>query len=184
MASYVQVSTEPLLLAVVNEGLPTKGKAENPKQLKEGKKVESAQGWKNKSLHVQFLRHAEELKDGGSWDWMKKGDFKKETKGLITAAQDQALRTNVIKAKCEKQYQSPLCRMCVAKDETRSHLICECSKLAQLHYKHWHGNMARILHWTIDNNNNNNNNNSNNNNNNNQSYIMSILSKLEGITII
>ena len=31
------------------------------------------------------------------------GDLKKETEGMITAAQDQALRTNAIKAKVEKQ---------------------------------------------------------------------------------
>ena len=31
---------------------------------------------------------------------------------MITAAQDQALRTNAIKAKVEKQNLSPLCRMC------------------------------------------------------------------------
>ena len=33
-----------------------------------------------------------------------------ETEGMITAAQDQALRTNAIKAKVEKQNLSPLCR--------------------------------------------------------------------------
>ena len=32
----------------------------------------------------------------------------KEAEGLITAAQDQAWRTNVIKAKIEKQQLSPL----------------------------------------------------------------------------
>ena len=31
---------------------------------------------------------------------------------MITATQDQALRTNAIKAKVEKQNLSPLCRMC------------------------------------------------------------------------
>ena len=90
LATYVQASTEPLLLAVMNEGLPMKGKTENSKQLKERKKVERAQWWKNKPLHGQFLRQTEDLRDGASWDWMKKGDLK-ETKGLITAAQDQAL---------------------------------------------------------------------------------------------
>ena len=32
-----------------------------------------------------------------------RGDLKRETEGLTIAAQDQALRTNVIKAKIEKQ---------------------------------------------------------------------------------
>ena len=41
---------------------------------------------------------------------------------MITAAQDQALRTNAIKAKVEKQNLSPLCRMCGEKDESMGHL--------------------------------------------------------------
>ena len=42
---------------------------------------------------------------------MMRGDLKKEIEGLITAAQDQALRTNVIKTKIEKQQLSPLCSL-------------------------------------------------------------------------
>ena len=34
---------------------------------------------------------------------MKKGEFKKETEGLLIAAKEQALRTNAIKAKIDKQ---------------------------------------------------------------------------------
>ena len=53
-----------------------------------------------------------EIRDDATWDWLRKGDLKKETEGMIKAAQDQALRTNAIKAKVEKQNLSPLCRMC------------------------------------------------------------------------
>ena len=80
---------------------------------------------------------------------MNKGDLKKETEGLITAAQDQALRTNAIKARIEKQDLSPLCRMCGAKDETTHHLVCECSKLAQIEYKQRHDNFDRIVRWNL-----------------------------------
>ncbi|XP_048578959.1 uncharacterized protein LOC125560711 [Nematostella vectensis] len=80
---------------------------------------------------------------------MTKGNLKKETEGLITAAQDRALRTNAVKAKTEKQQISPLCRMCGLKDETVNHLLCECSKMAQSQYKHRHGNMVSIVHWAI-----------------------------------
>ncbi|XP_068754161.1 uncharacterized protein [Montipora capricornis] len=68
---------------------------------------------------------------------------------MITAAQDQALRTNAIKAKVEKQNLSPLCRMCGEKDESMGHLVGECSKLAQTEYKHRHDNVARMIHWNI-----------------------------------
>ena len=74
--------------------------------------------------------------------------IKKETEGLITATQDQALRTNVVKAKIEKQQLSPLCRMCGVKDETVGHLLCECSKMAQMQYKNRH-DVPSIVHWSI-----------------------------------
>ena len=38
-----------------------------------------------------------------SWDWLKGGILKKETEGLLTAAQDQALQTNYIKKKIDRQ---------------------------------------------------------------------------------
>ena len=65
------------------------------------------------------------------------------------AAQDQALRTNAVKTKIEKQDVSPLGRMCGKKDETVYHLICECSKMAQAEYHHRHNNVERIIHWEL-----------------------------------
>ena len=72
--------------------------------------------------------------------------MKKEAEGLITAKQDQAPRTNVIKASIEKQDMSPLCRVCGDKDATRNHLICECSKMD---YPQRHNNVAQIIHRDI-----------------------------------
>ena len=46
---------------------------------------------------------------------------KKETEGLITAAQDQSLRTNVMKARIEMANISPMCRMCNKAEETISY---------------------------------------------------------------
>ena len=66
------------------------------------KELERAEGWKNKSLHSQFLRQTEEIRDDATWAWLRKGALKKETEGMITAAQDQALRTKAIKTKVEK----------------------------------------------------------------------------------
>ena len=68
---------------------------------------------------------------------------------LIIVAQGQTLRTDVIKAKIEKQQLCPLCGICGVKDETVAHLLCGCSKMAQMQYKHRHGNVYRIVHWAI-----------------------------------
>ena len=47
-----------------------------------------------------------------SLSWLAVGDLKKATEDLIMAGQDQALRTNVIKANIEHERVSALCRMC------------------------------------------------------------------------
>ena len=36
------------------------------------------------------------------WRWLREGELKKETEGLIMAAQTQSLRTNVMKAQIDK----------------------------------------------------------------------------------
>ena len=91
------------MVAVAKEGLPLKEKTLTQKQLKEQKELEREEGWKKKPLHDQFLRQTEEIRDDAIWDWLRKEDLKKETEGMITAAQDQALRANAIKAKVEQQ---------------------------------------------------------------------------------
>ena len=49
--------------------------------------------------------------------------MKKETEGTVFAAQEQALRTNSIKAKIDKHPVSPKCRLCGTKEETYMHLV-------------------------------------------------------------
>ena len=77
---------------------------------------------------------------------MKNGDLKKETEGLITAAQDQALWPNAVKASIEGADVSPMCRMCGEREETVFHLACECCKMAQTDYKGRQDKLARVIH--------------------------------------
>ena len=81
-----------------------------------------------------------------SWRWLQNGDLKKETEGMILAAQGQALRTNYVKFRIDHSCVSPKFRMCGDKDETVWHVIGECSKLAGTEYKRRHDNVARIIH--------------------------------------
>ena len=143
LADNVQSSTRPLMVAVAKKGLPLKEKTLTQKQLKEQKELERAEDWRNKPLHGQFLRQTEEIRDDATLDWLRKGGLRKETEGMITAAHDQALRTNAINAKVEKQNLSPLCGMCGEKDES---VVGECGKLAQAEYKHRNNNVARMIH--------------------------------------
>ena len=89
-------------------------------------------------LHCQFLRDTEEIADEKSWNWIRNGHLKRETESLIIAAQDQAIRKNVIKAKIDKTWGDIKCRMCNAKDETITHIKSKCPKLAQKEYKRRH----------------------------------------------
>ena len=60
-------------------------------------KRKRTEGWSGKQLHGQFKREAEDL-SAVSLNWIKTGERKNETEGLIFAARDQALRTNAVKA--------------------------------------------------------------------------------------
>ena len=59
--------------------------------------------WQSKALHGQYLRDIEgKVNIEKTWSLLRNGDLKKETEGFLLAAQDQALRTNAIKAKIDK----------------------------------------------------------------------------------
>ena len=73
------------------------------------------EAYKEKILHGQH----ENLTVGSSdlWGLMRNGTLKKET-GMIMAAQDQALRMNVMKSQIDQQNVSPICRLCRKREET------------------------------------------------------------------
>ena len=65
---------------------------------------------------------------------------------MLFAAQEQALRTNSIKAKIDKQPVSPKYKLC---GETDTYLVSGQPKLAQKQYKRRHDNVARRDHWEL-----------------------------------
>ena len=69
--------------------------------------------YEDKHLHSALIRESNECRDDkDSWLWLKRGYLKKETEGLILAAQDQAIRTRWIKKHIDKMDISVNCRMC------------------------------------------------------------------------
>ena len=84
-----------------------------------------------------------------TWSWLRRGNLKRETESLITAAQDNAIRTNYIKAKIDRTQQNSKCRMCGERDETINHIVSECSKLAQREYKTRHDWVGKVIHWEL-----------------------------------
>ena len=84
-----------------------------------------------------------------TWTWLRKGNFKRETESLLIAAQNNAIRTNQIKARIVKMQQNRKCRLCGDRDETINHIISECSKLAQKESKTRHDSVSKVIHWEM-----------------------------------
>ena len=101
-------------------------------------------------MYGQFVREIpEQIDKERTWEWMRKRDLKVETEALISAAQGQVLRTNVVKCNIDTTGSSPLCILSGEKNETDTHLIYGCKELAQKEYKRRHDNIARIVDWKL-----------------------------------
>ena len=66
-----------------------------------------------------------------TWTWLRNGDFNKGGESLLIAAQNNAIRTNYIKAKIDNTQQNNKCKLRGERDETVNHIIIDCSKLVQ-----------------------------------------------------
>ena len=63
---------------------------ENPRDYESRIKEEKAKSWKEKALHGEFVQQTSHVAGEQSWTWLRDGFLKKETEGLILAAQEQA----------------------------------------------------------------------------------------------
>ena len=123
LRKYVSQNEDRLIVAARGNDMVER---DNEEEFKKRKREERKTEWREKPLH------AESISSEGSWFWLKIGKMKKETEGLLIAAQDQALRTDVIKMRIDKSHGNSKCRMCKEADETVTHIICQCRKFSQL----------------------------------------------------
>ena len=106
------------------------------------------QKWEKKQLYVRFKWLTNNISHQKTWTWQRKGNLKRETEFLLIAAQDNAIRTNHMKARIDKTQQNSKGRLFADRDETINHIISECSKVAE-EYKarrDWGGN---VTHWKM-----------------------------------
>ena len=62
------------------------------------------------------MRQNKEVRsDEQYWAWLQNGDLKMETESFIVAAQNQSIRTNLVKAKIDKSQGDSLSIECVEK---------------------------------------------------------------------
>ena len=107
------------------------------------------QKWEGKQLYVGFKRLINNISYDKTRTWQRKWNFKRETESLQIAAQDNAVRTNHIKARIDMTQQNSKCRLFRVRDETINHIISECCKLAQKEYKTWQDWVGKVIHWEM-----------------------------------
>ena len=146
LETYVQSSEEKILKAVRRKGVENQ---ETAASFKERRRTEKTQGWKEMPLYGQFARQSEDQRNDETWTCLKEGELKREKGSLIIAAQVQAIRTNYVKATINRSQDDPKCKMCKQNNETMSHIVSGCLKLAQKEYKKRHDNVARAVHWDL-----------------------------------
>ena len=78
--------------------------------------------------------------------WLRKGNLKGETESFLIAAQNNTIRTNHNKARIDTTQQNSKCKLCSDRDETITHIISKCSKLAQKEYKSRHDSVGKGIH--------------------------------------
>ena len=149
MGFYIKDKEETLLAEVVREGLFDD--SEDPKKMKDEVVKKHKAAFEEKTLHSKFIKETSDVRDKkNSWLWLRKGYLKKETEGLLLAAQDQALRTRWIMKNIDKKDVQDKCRLCGERDETVAHIVSECKQLAQNEYKKCrHDKVAAMLHWSL-----------------------------------
>ena len=104
------------------------------------------QKWEKKQFCGRFKRLISNISHQKTWTWIRKGNLKRETETLLRAAQDNAIRTNHIKARIDKTQENSKCRLCSDRDETINHIL---SELAQREYKARHDWVGKVIHWEM-----------------------------------
>ena len=146
LGCYVKNNLEPLLVEVRTSGDIANEETIDPKELKKTKEQQKNK-WTAKRKHGQFARDRVNKDTSNTRRWMRKSDLNGCTKALICSAQEQSKRTNYIKYNIDKTAESPLCSMYGTRNETTSHIVSECGKLAQKEYNRKHDNVGRYVHW-------------------------------------
>ena len=83
------------------------------------------------------------------WKWLKRGELKRATGSLLSAAQEQALRVNAINYSIDKTSDTSLCKLCTEKTESITHIVTACLILTKSQYRKRHDKVATYVHWYL-----------------------------------
>ena len=110
---------------------------------KKSKKEKRLEDWEKIVVHGQYLRQTKEVRSNQYWAWLHNGDLKRETGSLLVTAQNQSIRTNLVKVRIDISQGDFLCRVGRKVDETIDNIVSGYSKLAQKEYKRRHDNVEK-----------------------------------------
>ena len=145
---YLANSGEELLKVVARLEKLGKDKIESKKDYNNRIGQEKIDQLRSMKLHGQFGRDTDDKKSRKSRHWLRKGNLKRETESLFSAAQEQALNTNSVRKIYHKDV-SNKCRLCVTHVENILHILSGCSMLAQKEYKRRHDKVCLKIHWGL-----------------------------------
>ena len=81
----------------------TKDQTISKEEDKDKDQEKRTENWTSKSLHGQYPAAVKSHADPtDTWEWLHCSDLRRESEGLLVAVQDQALRTNWIRSKIDK----------------------------------------------------------------------------------
>ena len=83
-------SEEALLRKVRDSNVVNISEAVDSKEYKVNEAKQTANKWKQKRMHGQYVREKEGINWNRTWQWTAKGDLKGSTEALICSSQEQA----------------------------------------------------------------------------------------------
>ena len=98
-----------------------------------------------KQHYVRFKRLINNISHQKTWTWLRKEKLNRESESLLIAAQDNAIRTNHIKARIGKTQQNSKCRLCSDRRKTINHIISDCKELELKEYKTIHDWVGKVI---------------------------------------
>ena len=105
LEQYLKMNEDEWLRRAWEEGMIKED--EDPKIYREKTSKLRMEEWQSKPMHGQFLRQFKNLFSNDTWQWLQRGEPKKETERMIMAAQVQALRIRYIQKAIDATNISP-----------------------------------------------------------------------------
>ena len=96
----------------------------------------------------QFGKDTDNKKSEKSWHWLRNGSLKRKTKSLLSAAQEQAINTNLVRKNYHKDVSNKF-TLCGINVENVLYIMSGCRMLAYKDYKRRNDKVCFNIHWSL-----------------------------------